>query len=96
MGKAIPSTKKLTTVFLEPEVEAYSDKVKMFYCFNCRTPIIEYTGRVMTIVPGRSPVEPSTRLKCKGSVQRRDGEWEECGVYYSFVGSVYTKTPEST
>ncbi len=96
MAKSLPSTKKITSVYLEPEVEGEGDKIKMFFCFNCKVPIIEYTGKVVTIIPGRTPYTPSTILKCKGSVQRRDGDWEECGIYYSFLGSVYTKNPEMT
>lgn len=96
MGKAIPSTRKPTAVFLEAEVEGEKDKIKMFFCFNCRIPLIEYTGRVILIVPGRVPFEPSTVLKCKGNVKRRDGTFEECGYFYSFIGTVYTKIPETT
>lgn len=96
MAKNLPSTKKITSVFLEPEIEGSGDKVKMFFCFNCRIPIIEYQGQVTTIIPGHSPYTPSTALKCKGSVQRHDGEWENCGMYYSFVGAIYTKNPEMT
>lgn len=94
MGKASPSAKKPTTIFLEPEISGAGDKVKMFFCFNCRIPLIEYTGKVITVIPGHHPYEPSTVLKCKGNVQKRDGIWETCGYYYSFIGSVYTRDPE--
>lgn len=96
MGKSLKGSKKVTTVWLEPETEGDHDKVKMFYCFNCRIPLIEYSGNVTEIVPGNSPLEPGTILKCKGSVQRQDKQWEECGMYYRFQGAVYTAHPEST
>lgn len=98
MGKSAKGIKKPVTVWLEPEKEGedYQDKVKLFFCYNCRIPLIEYQGNVMTIIPGRSPYTPATVLKCKGSVQIGTDEWEECGMFYSFVGSVYTKFPKET
>ena len=98
MGKPLRGTRKPVTVWLEPEKEGrdYKDKVKMFFCFNCRIPLIEYQGKVMSIIPGRSPYVPATILKCKGSLQIGVGEWEECGMYFSFVGTVYTKFPKTT
>lgn len=94
MGKSAPSTKKVCTVWLESEVEGQRDKTKMFFCFNCRVPLIEYEGSVIQVVPGSSPYTPNTSLKCKGSVQRRDGEWETCGMFYTFASIVYTQNPE--
>ena len=97
MGKAQKGIKKSVTVWLDAENEEdYQDKVKMFFCFNCRIPLIEYQGNVASIIPGRSPYVPATILKCKGSVQVGVGEWEECGEYFSFVGTVYTKFPKTT
>lgn len=96
MGKNLPGIKKVCTVWLEAENEGYEDKLKMFFCFNCRIPIIEYTGKVMQLVPGGSPYTPSTVLKCKGSVQRRDGSWEDCGMFYSFIDSVRSENPKIT
>jgi len=98
MGRPSKGTKKPVSVWLEPEKEGegFQDKVKMFYCYNCRIPLIEYQGNVVSIIPGRSPYTPATILKCKGSVQVGAGEWEECGIYYSFVGVVYTKFPKGT
>jgi len=91
MAKNLPTSKKPTTIWLEPE----GGDTKMFFCFNCRIPIIEYNGSVMQIVPGHSPYTPGTVLKCKGSVQR-NGEWHECGMLYSFVGAIHTRNPEMT
>ena len=96
MSKSAPSSRKVCTIWLDSENEGYGDKRKMFFCFNCRIPIIEYEGNVIQIVPGGSPYTPNTVLKCKGSVQRRDGDWEECGMFYSFASVVYTRNPELT
>ena len=97
MARPEKGQKKVTTVWLEPEIDGYSDKTKMFFCFNCRVPVIQYTSNVVSIVPGGSPYNPSTSLKCKGSVQDIvNGTWAECGQFYSFVAAVYTKSPEMT
>ena len=90
MSKSLPGQKKITTVWLESEIgSGGNDKTKMFYCFNCRIPLIQYKGNVVTIVPGSQPYEPSTILKCKGNIPNANGTWEECGVHYSFAGTVY-------
>jgi len=91
MSKSAPSIRKPTTVWLEG-----SSEKKMWFCPNCRIPLIEYEGNVIQIVPGGSPYSPSTSLKCKGSVQKRDGTWEECGAFYTFLGVVFTKNPQMT
>jgi hypothetical protein len=96
MGKPIPGQEKVTTVWLEPEIGPDGDRTKMFFCFNCRIPLIQYVGDVVTIVPGGSPYQPSTVLKCKGSVQTPDGSWEACGHKYCFISAVYTKNPSMT
>ena len=96
MSTTAPGVKKPCTVWLEAEIEGYSDRKKIFFCFNCRIPIIEYTGNVMQVVPGSSPYTPSTILKCKGSVPTKDRDWESCGMYYSFVDAVRTSNPEMT
>ena len=92
MSETQKGTKKPTTVWLESQ----GSEVKMFFCFNCRIPVLEYTGSVVQIVPGNSPYTPSTILKCKGNVQRRDGTWEACGMYYSFIDVIRTQNPELT
>ena len=43
------------------------DKLKMFFCFNSQTPIIQYKGIVISVLPGLSPYEPYTILKCRDS-----------------------------
>ncbi len=91
MGKSISSIKKVRTVFLDTD-----GGLEMYFCSRCRIPLIEYEGTAIQEVPGRPPYKPYTRLKCKGSVQRKDGVWEECGRYYCFVAAVYTKNPQTT
>ena len=66
----------------------------MFFCFNCRVPILQYTGEVAQIIPGNHPYTPATVVKCKGNVRFENGTWEECGVFYTFVSAVYSKTHE--
>ena len=53
-----------TTVTLVADPE---NKLKMFFCFNSQTPIIQYKGIVISVLPGLSPYEPYTILKCKDS-----------------------------
>ena len=91
--RPVRSNKKVTTVWLEPEETGKIPQKKMFYCFNCRVAIIQYTGKVVTIVPGNHPYSPSTIIKCKGNV-KKGSYWEECGYFYCFVGSVFTKNPD--
>ncbi len=44
---------RVTSVILEPNEDATI--LKMFYCPDCRTPIIQYSGEVAMIVPGAIP-----------------------------------------
>ncbi len=97
MAKAVQGQKKITSVWLEGELNADGyDKRKLFKCFNCGIPTIQYKGKVMTIVPGNTPYTPGTILKCKGNVRREDGTYEQCGMEFAFMGVVYTKNPEMT
>ncbi len=96
MAKSQPGTKKVCTVWLEAGEEDGAAEEKMFFCYNCRTILIEYTGDVTRLIPGRQPYEPSTILKCKGSAKTGDGTWEQCGMFYSFVASVYTEEYQSS
>ena len=75
-------------------MEGFSDKPKMFFCFNCRVPVIQYRGDVQTIIPGNQPYTPNTIIRCRGSIQRPDGVWEECEQHYVFMGAAYSKNPE--
>lgn len=92
MAKAVKSAKKVTSVFLESETRENRQRLKMFFCPNCRTPIAQYKGTYVTIVPGQHPYEPLTLHKCKGTFKNEEGDWEECGYFYSFVSVVQTKT----
>ena len=96
MANSIEGTRKPTTVWLEAENEGEGDKEKKFFCFNCRVPLLDYTGRIMQIVPGNSPYTPSTIIRCKGNVFRKDGIYEACGMAYSFVDVIRTQNPEMT
>jgi hypothetical protein len=50
--------------------------IKMFFCFNCQAPTLQYKGTIMTMVPGIGIVEPYTLQKCKNS---------RCPMVYSFM-----------
>ncbi len=52
-----------------------ANKLKMFFCYNSQTPILQYKGTVISILPGLSPYEPYTLIKCKDS---------RCPMAYSF------------
>lgn len=43
------------------------ERLKMFFCFNSQTPLIQYKGQVISVLPGLSAYEPYTLLKCKDS-----------------------------
>lgn len=43
------------------------DKLKMFFCWNCQAPTLQYKGNVLSVGPGLPPVEPYSLLKCKNS-----------------------------
>lgn len=94
MAKEKTGTKKVCTIWLESEVEGTRDKLKMFYCFNCRVPICQYRGAMIQVIPGGTPYEPYSEHKCKGNVRNTYGEWETCGMYYIFASTVFTKNPE--
>ncbi len=92
MGRAKKGQRKVTTIWLEPEIGyGGKDELKLFKCFNCGVPVMQYSGYVKTIVPGKPPMEPASYVKCKGSKQNSQLEWENCGHYFSFVSSVYTR-----
>jgi len=95
MARPIEGQKKVTTVWLEPEIgDGGEDKTKFFYCFNCRIPVFQYVGNVVTLIPGGVPYEPYTEHKCKGSVMTKNGTYQVCGHYYIIAGTVYTTRPE--
>lgn len=78
--------KKVTTVWLS-EGGKNLDNLKMFYCPNCRTPVVQYQGDVITLVPGNAPYTPRTIIKCRGDHKVGD-KWIKCNMYYSFADVV--------
>lgn len=92
MSRALTSRKKVTTVWLEGDYTSHgNDRVRIFTCFNCGKHVIKYRGNVIQVVPGDHPYTPATETKCTGNIRNEDGVWEECGQYYSFMG---TATPK--
>ena len=92
--KVQDSEKKPTTVWLDPD-NFNESRIKLFHCYNCRAPVLEYNGTVASIIPGGVPITPNTSQQCKGKVWH-DTQVEKCGIYYSFMGSVQTEDPEYT
>lgn len=97
--KPQPSQVKVTTVWLEAEgtaEEVNEEGIwRLFHCINCRVPVIEYNGKVVSIAPGDQPYVPATRLECKGKTWR-DNQPHDCGMVYVFMGTAYTQNPEQT
>ncbi len=93
--KASSSQVKVTTVWLEAEGDNEVYIWRLFHCINCRIPLIEYNGNVVSIVPGDQPYKPATRLECKGKTWRDDHPFD-CGMIYVFMGTSYTQNPEQT
>jgi hypothetical protein len=91
MSRTVTSVKKVTTVWLEAEEKNSRNRLKMFHCVNCRSPVVQYRGDAIAIVPGNHPYEPMVIVKCKGTFKNEAEQWEECGYYYSFVSTVHTK-----
>ena len=52
------------------------DKIKMFFCFNCQSPTVQYKGNVITVQAGLPAYEPYSLLKCRNS---------RCPMVYSFM-----------
>jgi len=92
--KVQDSEKKITTVWLDPD-NADNSRIKLFHCFNCRTPVLEYSGKVVSIIPGGAPISPNTQQQCKGKVWHGT-QVEKCGIFYTFMGSVFTVDPQYT
>lgn len=69
--KSKKSSKKIVSVWLEPENFRSGDpKEKLFYCFNCKTPLVKYSGNVGRIIPGDVPFSPGVTHICRGDVWR--------------------------
>jgi hypothetical protein len=91
MSHTQASDKKVMTVWLQAEEKNTRNRLKMFHCVNCRTPIVQYRGDAILLLPGNHPYQPMVVIKCKGSFRNEDDNWEECGYYYSFISTVHTK-----
>lgn len=58
----------VTSVYLFQDLDDHENKkLKMFFCYNCMTPIVQYRGRVTTIIPGEPIIELGTVIKCKNT-----------------------------
>lgn len=44
-----------------------ANKMKMFFCPTSQTPVLQYKGLIISILPGLSIYEPYTLIKCKDS-----------------------------
>ena len=92
MPKPLKSEKKVTSVWLAAEKDPKGEYIlKLFRCFNCSVPVVQYQGDAIRVVPGYHPYTPKTVLKCKGNTKNENGVWEECGIYYCFMGVADTK-----
>lgn len=91
MSKNLPNQKKVVSVWLEP---SKNDQLLMFWCFNCRTPVLQYRGEVSQIIPGNTPYTPHTQIECKGSFKNENNEWQKCGQFFVFMGTITTENPE--
>lgn len=59
---------QVTSVILGTD---YSDEQKtnlyIFHCLRCGSPLIQYQGQVIYIIPGLAPTKLPTVLKCSNS-----------------------------
>lgn len=70
----------ITSIWL---VENNEYQYKMFKCYNCGTPVFQYKGDVIQIVPGESPAKVGVVVECKN---------HNCQAKYKFqgvIGDVY-------
>ncbi len=69
---------QVTSVWLTPDVnDPHNMRLKMFFCPNCRTPILQYKGFITKIIPGELPVDLPIVIKCPNT---------ECNQRYSVQG----------
>ena len=54
--------KRIYTVCIVPTEE---DTWKMYYCPDCREPIVRYKGDIVCEIPGESPKPYPLEVKCK-------------------------------
>ena len=66
----------VTSVYLTKDADDHTNsRLKMFFCFNCMAPIVQYRGRVITIIPGEPVIQIGTVTKCKN---------QRCSQLYCF------------
>lgn len=54
-------------------------RLKMFFCPNCQTPVLQYNGVVTTILPGVTPTDIPKVIECHNGA---------CRVKYMFIDKV--------
>lgn len=57
----VPPELKLTTVYLEYNP---MDQVVMFYCHLCRYPMFQYSGEIISLMPGMGDFSPPIIFQC--------------------------------
>ena len=66
----------VTSVYLANDLDDLENKrLKMFFCYNCQSPITQYRGRVTTIIPGEPIITLGQVSRCKNS---------RCSISYCF------------
>ena len=66
----------VTSVYLAKDQDDHTNsRLKMFFCFNCQTPLHQYRGNVTSVVPGEPVIKIGTVNKCKN---------QRCNMVYCF------------
>ena len=56
---------KVTSVVIGRDLnDLEGEKLHMFFCYNCQNPICQYIGKVISILPGSTPLSLPILLKC--------------------------------
>lgn len=67
---------QVTSVILSHDLtDTSGDHLYMFRCIRCGSPILQYMGFVVQILPGLAPVNLPIIIRCRNS---------SCKHYYSF------------
>lgn len=67
---------KITTVYLDYDPFG---QVTMFYCHSCRYPLLQYSGEIVTLLPGTQEFSPPIIIKCGN---------KHCGHKYALLGFI--------
>lgn len=71
---------QVTSVILSHDYDdPDGNRLYMFHCLRCGSPLIQYHGFIAKILPGFVPMELPTILRCSNS---------KCKHYYSFQSIV--------